>query len=127
MFAAPMTTKSLWDIHFLGEYFKMPLLDLTNSVLEYNGARVTVFTFERAPEKPWFCGKELAHLLDYADTKKAIDTHVPVNCVRVLRDLISEFGTPVGGGRGGARGGAAPPLLCEGERPSEEIDRKSVV
>ncbi|MFM7987950.1 MAG: Bro-N domain-containing protein [Candidatus Fonsibacter sp.] len=45
---------------------------------------------------PWFRGKDIATLLDYADTKKAIAKHVSEDDHSSLEELMGDRGPPLG-------------------------------
>jgi prophage antirepressor-like protein len=38
-------------------------------------------------EEPWFCGKDVCEILEYADNKKALQTHVKKEYKKTLKEL----------------------------------------
>ena len=44
---------------------------------------------------PWFKGKDIATLLDYADTKKAIAKNVSEDDRKTMEDLMGDWGSPL--------------------------------
>ena len=45
---------------------------------------------------PWFKGKDIATLLDYADTKKAIAKNVSEDDRKKMEELMGESQSPIG-------------------------------
>ena len=66
------------------------LIDIFNNIIKYNNNEIKVIVDDR--DNIWFCAKDVARLLEYADTKFAIRNNVaPVNKIfyRTLKKFVN--------------------------------------
>ncbi|CAK0768576.1 hypothetical protein CVIRNUC_003578 [Coccomyxa viridis] len=67
-------------------------------LIALGGKRLEILTFEKTPGVPWFKGNDAASLLDYANSRQALLTHVEQAHRKPLKELMQLFGQISSGG-----------------------------